>query len=62
MRQVLNDVTAEQLPEILQRLGIQPTQRLRITLETLDEDVTLPGDEAEEAAAFDWALHEVERA
>jgi hypothetical protein len=61
MRQVLNDVTPEQLPEILQQLGFVPGQRLRITLETLDEDVTLPGDE-EEAAAFDWALEEVERA
>lgn len=62
MRQVLNDVTIEDLPSILQRLGIEPGQRLRITLETLDEDVTLPGDEAEEVAAFDWALEEVERA
>ncbi|KPF82749.1 hypothetical protein IP70_20065 [alpha proteobacterium AAP38] len=62
MRQVLNDVTPEQLSEIFQRLGIVPGQRLRITLETLDEDVTLPGDEEEEAAAFDWALEEVERA
>lgn len=61
MRQVLNDVTPEELPGILQRLGVMPGQRLRITLETLDEDVTLPGDE-EEVAAFDWALEEVERA
>ncbi|MBP7336436.1 hypothetical protein [Niveispirillum sp.] len=61
MRQVLNDVTPEELPGILQRLGVKPGQRLRITLETLDEDVTLPGDE-EEVAAFDWALEEVERA
>lgn len=62
MRQVLNDVTIEELPEILLRLGVRPGQRLRITLETLDENVTLPGDEAEEVAAFDWALDEVERA
>lgn len=62
MRQVLNDVTPEQLPEILQQLGFVQGQRLRITLETLDEDVTLPGDEEEEAAAFDWALEEVGRA
>ena len=61
MRQVLNDVTPEELPGILDRLGVKPGQRLRITLETLDEDVTLPGDE-EEVAAFDWALEEVERA
>lgn len=61
MRQVLNDVTPEELPEILQRLGMEPGQRLRITLETLDEDVTLPGDEGEEAAAFDWALEETSK-
>lgn len=60
MRQVLNDVAPEQLPDILRRLGIEPGQRLRITLETLDENVTLPGDE-EEVAAFDWALEEVGR-
>ncbi|MFV3128541.1 hypothetical protein [Niveispirillum sp. KHB5.9] len=61
MRQVLQDITPAQLPDILMRLGIEPTQRLRITLETLDEDVSLPGDEGDERA-FDWALEEVERA
>ncbi len=56
MRQVLDNVTPEQLPDILRRLGIDPARRLRITLETLDEDVLLPGDEEERA--FDWALEE----
>lgn len=60
MRQVLDNVTPEQLPDILRRLGIDPTQRLRVTVETLEEDVLLPDDEEERA--FDWALEEVERA
>ena len=56
MRQVLDDVTPEQLPDILRRLGIEPTQRLRITVETLEEDVLIPGEEEERA--FDWALED----
>lgn len=56
MRQVLDNVTPEQLPDILRRLGIDPTQRLRVTVETLEEDVLLPDDEEERA--FDWALEE----
>lgn len=56
MRQVLDDITPEQLPATLHRLGIEPTQRLRITVETREEEMLVPSDEDERA--FDWALED----
>jgi hypothetical protein len=38
MRQILKDVEAGKLTEELGRRGIPPHQRLRVVLETLDED------------------------
>ncbi|WP_029014512.1 hypothetical protein [Niveispirillum irakense] len=60
MRQVLKDIEAEELPDALRRLGIQPKQRLQVIVDT-DQDEE-PDITAMNAAggAFTWLDEEPE--
>ena len=54
MRQVLNDIEAGKLAEELQRRGIAPGQRVRVVVESI-EDNGLPITAINAAGgAFDW--------
>ena len=58
MRQVLKDIEAGKLTEELGRRGISPNQRLRVVVESLDED-DLPITAMNDAGgAFDWLADE----
>jgi len=58
MRQVLNDIEAGKLAEELRRRGILPSQRLRVVVESIDND-ELPMTAINAAGrAFDWLAEE----
>jgi hypothetical protein len=58
MRQVLNDIEAGKLAEELRRRGILPSQRLRVVVESIDDD-GLPMTAINAAGrAFDWLADE----
>ena len=58
MRQVLSDIEAGKLTDELKRRGIPPGQRLRVVIESLEED-ELPITAINAAGgAFDWLADE----
>ena len=58
MRQVLNDIEAGRLADELARRGIPPERRLRVIVESLDDD-DLPMTAMNAAGrAFDWLADE----
>lgn len=57
MRYVLEDIEAERLPVEIRRRGISARQRLRVVVETLEEEFPL-GRFAEEGGAFNFLLDE----
>jgi len=58
MRQVLADIEAGKLAEELRRRGILPNQRLRVVVESIDDD-GLPMTAINAAGrAFDWLAEE----
>jgi hypothetical protein len=58
MRQVLNDIEAGKITEELARQGIPARQRLRVVIESLeDEDVPICAIN-EAGGAFDWLADE----
>lgn len=58
MRQVLENIAAEQVFAEMTRRGIKPRQRLRVIFEDL-EDGDLPiAQMAQEGGAFDWLKDE----
>jgi hypothetical protein len=58
MRQVLNDIEAGDLAEELRRRGIRPSQRLRVVVESIEDD-ELPMTAINAAGgAFDWLAEE----
>jgi hypothetical protein len=57
MRYVLENIEAEKLPREIERRGIPPRQRLRVVVETLDDDMPL-ARMAEQGAAFDFLADE----
>ena len=58
MRQILNDIEAGKVSDELQRRGIEPAQRLRVVVESIE--VAEPSLTAMNAAggAFDWLAEE----
>jgi len=58
MRQVLNDIEAGKVTDELKRRGIAPRQRLRVVIESIDEEA--PSITAMNAAGkgFDWLADE----
>jgi len=58
MRQVLSDIQAGKVTEELRRRGVPPEQRLRVVVESL-EDESLPMAAINAAGgAFDWLSEE----
>ena len=58
MRQVLSDIEAGKLADELKRRGIPPSQRLRVIIESIDEnDVPITAINAA-GGAFDWLAEE----
>ena len=57
MRYVMENIEAEKLPDEMQRRGIPPRQRLRVVVETLDNDLTL-ARVAEQGGAFAFLADE----
>jgi hypothetical protein len=57
MRYVLEDIEVGKLPEEIQRRGIAPRQRVRVVLETLENDLPM-AQIAEEGRAFDFLADE----
>ena len=57
MRYVLEDIEAGKLPGEIRRRGIPAQQRVRVVLETLDNEVPL-ARVAEEGGAFDFLRDE----
>jgi FixJ family two-component response regulator len=59
MRYVLEDIEAGKLFHEIERRGIRPRQRLRVVVETLNDDVPL-AVLAERGGAFDFLADEPE--
>ena len=57
MRYVLENIEAEKLPGEMRRRGIPPHQRLRVVMETLDDDTPL-AEIAEQGGAFAFLADE----
>jgi hypothetical protein len=57
MRYVFEDIEAEKVSSEIQRRGVRPRQRVRVVLETLDEDISL-ALLAEKGGAFDFLADE----
>jgi hypothetical protein len=58
MRQVLNDIEAGKVTEELRLRGVPPNQRVRVVVESIDED-ELPITAMNAAGgAFDWLADE----
>jgi len=58
MREILNNIEAGKLSDELKRRGIPPRQRLRVIVESIDEE-TLPMNAINEAGgAFSWLASE----
>lgn len=58
MRQILNDIEAGKLADELRRRGIPPDQRLRVLIESVEDD-GLPMTAINAAGgAFDWLAEE----
>ena len=57
MRYVMENIEAEKLPGEMKRRGIPPRQRLRVVVETLDDDVPL-ALAAERGGAFAFLADE----
>ena len=51
MRYVIENIEAEQLPRELRQRGIEPRQRLRVVLQTLNDDLPM-GQIAEAGGGF----------
>jgi hypothetical protein len=58
MRQILNDIEAGRLTEELRRRGIPPEKRLRVVVESLDDDELPMTAMNAEGGAFDWLADE----
>lgn len=58
MRQVLSDIEAGKLTEELKRRGIPPHQRLRVTVESIDDDALHMTAVNASGQAFDWLADE----
>jgi hypothetical protein len=57
MRYVLENIEADKLPAEMQRRGIPPRQRLRVVVETLDDQLPL-AEMAEHGGAFAFLANE----
>lgn len=57
MRYVMENIEAEKLPGEMKRRGIPPRQRLRVVVETLDNDLTL-AHAADQGGAFAFLAEE----
>ena len=57
MRYVLESIEARELPDEIERRGIQPRQRVRVVVETLDDALPL-AQMAEEGRAFAFLADE----
>ena len=57
MRYVMEDIEAEKVPAEIRRKGIGAKQRLRVVVETLDEDLPMARI-AQESGAFDFLANE----
>lgn len=57
MRQVLENIEAEQVFTEMARRGIKPRQRVRVVFEEMDEDLPI-ARMAQEGGAFDWLKDE----
>ncbi|MBF0305986.1 MAG: hypothetical protein HQL39_18040 [Alphaproteobacteria bacterium] len=57
MRRVLNDIEAGKLAEELRRLGIRPGQRLRVVIESIEDELPITAMNAS-GGAFDWLAEE----
>jgi hypothetical protein len=57
MRYVLEDIEAGKVPGEIQRRGIPARQRVRVVVETLDDDMPL-ARVAEQGGAFDFLADE----
>jgi hypothetical protein len=58
MRQVLNDIEAGKLADELTRLGVKPSQRLRVTIEDVECDDLPITDMNASGGAFHWLAEE----
>jgi len=59
MRYVLDDIEAGKVPAEIKRRGISERQRVRVVVDTLDEDLPL-ARMAEQGGAFDFLADEPE--
>ncbi|MEI9965188.1 MAG: hypothetical protein WDM92_11265 [Caulobacteraceae bacterium] len=57
MRYVLDNIEAGKLPSEIERRGIRASQRLRVVVETLNDELPLAGI-AEQGRAFDFLRDE----
>lgn len=57
MRHILEDIEAGKIPAEIARRGIRPSQRVRVLLETLSNDLPL-AEMAEQGRAFDFLADE----
>jgi hypothetical protein len=58
MRQVLNDIEAGKLTDELTRRGIEPHQRLRVIVESLDDDALPITAINASSGGFGWLAEE----
>jgi hypothetical protein len=59
MRYVIDNIEVRKVPAEIERQGIAPSQRVRVVVETLDDDLPM-AKIAAEGAAFDFLADEPE--
>ena len=60
MKQVLDNIAAEQVFSEMSRLGIEPHQRVRVAFEVIEEEDIPIARIAQDGGAFDWLADETD--